>query len=63
MHQAGGAVDCDWVDADELIVSDARDYDGVIVQRNAASPRVLTSLTRRCKDDAVPLVFDPDATR
>jgi GT2 family glycosyltransferase/glycosyltransferase involved in cell wall biosynthesis len=57
---ASGEHDYDWIDAAELICADVRDYDGVVVCRNAGEPRVLSELARQCREHKVPLVLDLD---
>jgi glycosyltransferase involved in cell wall biosynthesis len=59
-QSSGDSFDYDWIDAAELIRVGVRSYDGVIVCRNAGPPRVLAELARRCRSEAVRLVFDLD---
>ena len=60
VHQASGNIDYDWISCPELLSTDVRDYDGVIVCRNAAPANALLDLARRCRLDSVPLVLDLD---
>jgi GT2 family glycosyltransferase/glycosyltransferase involved in cell wall biosynthesis len=58
---SGEAIDYDWVDGAELVSVGVRDFDGVIVCRNASEqPFVLSQLARQCRKHNVPLVVDMD---
>lgn len=53
-------LDYEWVDAVDAVHVGVRDFDGVIVCRNANDPGVLSELARQCKTHRVPLVVDMD---
>jgi glycosyltransferase involved in cell wall biosynthesis/GT2 family glycosyltransferase len=57
---SGESVDYDWLDAAELVRLGVRNFDGVVVCRNAGPPEVLSALARQCKKWGVPLVLDLD---
>lgn len=57
---SGEAINYEFIDAAELVHVGVRDFDGVVVCRNAGEPEVLIELARQCRSHDVPLVFDMD---
>lgn len=57
---SGAAINYEFLAAAELVHVGVRDFDGVVVCRNAGEPDVLSALARQCRTHDVPLVVDMD---
>jgi O-antigen biosynthesis protein len=60
LRSASGDVNYEWVDAASLVHQGVRDFDGVIVCRNAAGPAALSEVARQCRRKGTALVLDLD---